>query len=120
MLLRLIRSQVTPYRRPLTAVVVLQFIGTLGALYLPSLNADIIDNGVVTGDTGYILRIGAVMLGVSVVQIVCSVTAVWFGARTAMGFGRDVRAALFHRVGSFSTKEVQHFGAPSLITRSTN
>ena len=74
----------------------------------------------VTGDTGYIVRTGAVMLGVALVQIVCSVGAVWFGARTAMGFGRDVRAALFHRVGTFSQREVQHFGAPSLITRSTN
>ena len=60
------------------------------------------------------------MLAVSLVQIVCSVVAVWFGARTAMGFGRDVRAALFHRVGTFSQREVQHFGAPSLITRGTN
>jgi ATP-binding cassette, subfamily B, multidrug efflux pump len=120
MLLRLLRERLAPYKAWLTIVVVFQFIGVVAMLYLPSLNADIIDNGVVTGDTGYILRIGALMLGVSLVQILCSVTAVWFGARTAMGFGRDVRAALFHRVGSFSTKEVQHFGAPSLITRSTN
>ena len=120
MLIRLLRERLAPYKLWLAIVVVLQFIGVVAMLYLPSLNADIIDKGVVTGDTGYILRIGAIMLGVSLVQIVCSVTAVWFGARTAMGFGRDVRAALFHRVGSFSTKEVQHFGAPSLITRSTN
>src|SRR6188508_16481 len=92
----------------------------MGALYLPSLNADIIDNGVITGDTGYIVRIGAVMLGVAFVQIVCSVGAVWFGAKTAMSFGRDVRSAIFHRVGTFSTREVQQFGAPSLITRTTN
>ena len=90
------------------------------ALYLPSLNADIIDNGVVTGDTGYIVRIGALMLGVAFVQIACSIGAVWFGARTAMSFGRDVRGAIFHRVGTFSQREVQHFGAPSLITRETN
>jgi ATP-binding cassette subfamily B protein len=89
-------------------------------LYLPSLNAQIIDKGVATGDTGYIVRTGALMLGVSFVQIICSVIAVWFGARTAMSLGRDLRAALFHRVGTFSTREVQHFGAPSLITRSTN
>ena len=120
MLLRLIRRYVAPYRRPLAIVVLLQFIGTMGALYLPSLNADIIDNGVITGDTGYILRIGAVMLGVAFVQIVCSIGAVWFGARTAMSFGRDVRGAIFHRVGSFSQREVQDFGAPSLITRQTN
>ena len=102
------------------AVVLLQFVGTLGALYLPSLNADIIDKGVVTGDTGYIVRTGAVMLAVALVQVLCSVAAVWFGARTAMGFGRDVRAAIFHRVGSFSQREVQDFGAPRLITRETN
>jgi ATP-binding cassette subfamily B protein len=120
MLIKLVRRFLATYRRPLTVVVVLQFIGTLGALYLPSLNADIIDKGVVTGDTGYIVRIGAVMLGVALVQICCSVGAVWFGARTAMGFGRDVRASIFHRVGLFSQREVQHFGAPSLITRETN
>ena len=120
MLIKLVRRFLATYRRPLTVVVVLQFIGTLGALYLPSLNADIIDKGVVTGDTGYIVRIGAVMLGVALVQICCSVGAVWFGARTAMGFGRDVRASIFHRVGMFSQREVQHFGAPSLITRETN
>src|SRR6476659_713597 len=120
MLLRLVREYVAPYRRPLSFVVLLQFVGTMGALYLPSLNADIIDNGVITGDTGYILRIGAVMLGVAFVQIVCSVGAVWFGAKTAMSFGRDVRAAIFHRVGTFSQREVQDLGAPSLITRQTN
>jgi ATP-binding cassette subfamily B multidrug efflux pump len=120
MLIRLVRRFLSAYRRPLAVVVGLQFVGTLGALYLPSLNADIIDNGVVTGDTGYIVRIGALMLGVAFLQIACSIGAVWFGARTAMGFGRDVRAAIFHRVGTFSQREVQDFGAPSLITRETN
>src|SRR6476661_10905122 len=120
MLLRLLRTHLRPYRTWLAAVVVLQFIGVVAMLYLPTLNADIIDNGVATGDTGYIVHTGMVMLAVSLVQIVCSVTAVWFGARTAMGFGRDVRAALFHRVGTFSQREVQDFGAPSLITRGTN
>ena len=120
MLLRLVRQYLLPYRKPLAIVVLLQFVGTIGALYLPSLNADIIDNGVITGDTGYILHIGAIMLGVAFVQIVCSVGAVWFGARTAMSFGRDVRGAIFHRVGTFSQREVQDFGAPSLITRQTN
>jgi ATP-binding cassette, subfamily B, multidrug efflux pump len=120
MLIRLVRRFLSAYRRPLAVVVALQFVGTLGALYLPSLNADIIDKGVVTGDTGYIVRIGAVMLGVAFLQIACSIGAVWFGARTAMGFGRDVRAAIFHRVGTFSQREVQDFGAPSLITRETN
>jgi ATP-binding cassette, subfamily B, multidrug efflux pump len=89
-------------------------------LLLPSLNADIIDNGVARGDTSYIMRIGGVMLVVSLVQITCSVTAVYFGSKTAMGYGRDVRAAIFHRVGSFSGREVAQFGAPSLITRTTN
>ena len=120
MMLRLLRERLAPYRTWLALVVGLQFVAVVAMLYLPSLNADIIDEGVATGDTGYIVRVGAIMLAVSLVQIVCSVSAVWFGARTAMGFGRDVRAALFHRVGTFSTREVQHFGAPSLITRSTN
>ncbi len=120
MLLRLLRENLRPFRPLLAMVVVLQFVGTIAALYLPTLNADIIDNGVVKGDTGYIVRIGAVMLGVSLVQITCSISAVFFGARTAMGFGRDVRAAIFHRVGTFSGREVGRFGAPSLITRNTN
>ena len=120
MLLRLIRTYVAPYQRLLAMVVLFQFCGTLGMLYLPSLNADIIDNGVVTGDTGYILRYGGLMLAVSLLQAACSIAAVWFSARTAMGFGRDVRAAIFQRVGTFSQREVQQFGAPSLITRETN
>ncbi|HUP99978.1 MAG TPA: ABC transporter ATP-binding protein, partial [Aeromicrobium sp.] len=120
MLLRLVREYLRPYRTPLLVVVALQFFSTVAMLYLPSLNADIIDNGVVTGDTGYILRFGGLMLLVSLVQIACSIAAVWFSAGNAMGFGRDVRAALFHRVGSFSAREVQQFGAPSLITRETN
>ncbi len=120
MLLRLLRTHLAPYKRWLAAVAVLQFVGTVAALYLPSLNADIIDKGVVTGDTGYIVSRGLEMLGISLVQIVCSVVAVYFSARTAMSFGRDVRSAIFHRVGSFSNREVQQFGAPSLITRETN
>jgi ATP-binding cassette, subfamily B, multidrug efflux pump len=120
MLLTLVRRFLADYKKPLGFVVLLQFIGTVMALYLPSLNADIIDKGVVTGDTGYIVRIGAVMLVVAFVQIGCSIGAVWFGARTAMSFGRDVRGAIFRTVGTFSQREVQHFGAPSLITRQTN
>jgi len=120
MLTRLIREFLRPYRMPLLAIVVLQFLSTVAMLYLPSLNADIIDHGVVTGDTRYILRYGGLMLLVAVVQIVTSIAAVWFSSGNAMRFGRDVRAALFHRVGSFSAREVQHFGAPSLITRETN
>src|ERR1700712_556343 len=120
MLLRLVRTHLEPYRRWLTIVVALQFVGTVAALYLPSLNADIIDKGVATGDTTYIVHTGGVMLGVAFLQIACSIAAVWFSARTAMSFGRDVRSAIFHRVGTFSQREVQHFGAPSLITRETN
>jgi ATP-binding cassette subfamily B protein len=120
MLVRLLRGFLRPYGRPLLAVVVLQLCGTLAALYLPSLNADIIDNGVATGDTAYIVRIGGLMLSVTLVQIACSIAAVYFGARTAMGFGRDARAAVFRRVGRFSAREVNRFGAPSLITRTTN
>ena len=120
MLVRLLRIYLVPYRTLLAAVLVLQFFGTLAALYLPSLNADIIDNGVAKADTGYILRVGMIMLSVTFVQVVCSVTAVYFGARTAMGFGRDARAAVFHQVGAFSSREVTRFGAPSLITRTTN
>lgn len=120
MLIALLRIQLVPYRRYLAAVVALQGVGVIAMLYLPTLNAAIIDDGIATGDTSFILRTGAVMLGVSVLQIVCTVTAVWFGARTAMGLGRDLRAAVFHRVGGFSAREVAHFGAPSLITRSTN
>ena len=120
MLVRLLRERLRPYRHWLTAVVVLQLGGTIAALYLPSLNADIIDNGVAKADTGYILRTGGWMLLITLVQISCSVVAVYFGARTAMSFGRDVRGALFHRVSGFSAREVAHFGAPSLITRTTN
>jgi ATP-binding cassette, subfamily B, multidrug efflux pump len=120
MLIRLLRDQLAPYKAWLGVVVVFQFLGVLAMLYLPTLNADIIDNGVARNDTDYILRVGAVMLAVSFGQIICSVIAVRFGSRTAMSLGRDVRAALFRRVGTFSTRELQQFGAPSLITRTTN
>jgi ATP-binding cassette subfamily B protein len=119
-LIRLLRAHLRAYRRPLAAVVALQFFGTIASLYLPSLNADIIDQGVARGDTGHIVRVGGWMLLVSLVQIACSIAAVYLGARTAMGFGRDVRAAVFDRVNSFSAREVARFGAPSLITRNTN
>ncbi len=120
MSLRLLRTYLRPYRMWLLGVVGLQFAATIAALFLPSLNADIIDSGVARGDTSYIMRVGVVMLAVALVQVAATVAAVYFGARTAMGFGRDVRAAVFHRVGSFSSREVTHFGAPSLITRTTN
>ena len=120
MLIKLLREYLRPYTRWLWAIVALQLLGTVAALYLPSLNADIIDNGVVKGDTGYILGTGGWMLTVSLAQIACSIVAVYFGARTAMSFGRDVRGALFAKVGRFAAREVAHFGAPSLITRNTN
>jgi ATP-binding cassette subfamily B multidrug efflux pump len=120
MLVALLRRYLAPYRPWLLAVVAFQLVGTVASLYLPTLNADIIDNGVARGDTGYILHTGAWMLAVSLVQIACSITAVYFGALTATSFGRDLRAAIFHRVGEFSAREVAHFGAPSLITRNTN
>ncbi|ARF56841.1 ABC transporter ATP-binding protein [Streptomyces gilvosporeus] len=120
MLVRLARAHLRPYRRSISLIVLLQLIQTLANLYLPTLNADIIDNGVVRGDTGYILRMGGLMLAVTVVQIVCAVVAVYFGARTAMALGRDIRAAVFDRVQSFSAREMGTFGAPSLITRTTN
>ncbi len=120
MLIRLLRNYLRPYRKPLMMVVLFQLIGTIASLYLPRLNAEIIDNGVAKGDTGYIFTSGAYMLGVTLLQVVCSIAAVYFGARIAMGFGRDVRAAIFHRVGEFSDREVNQFGAPSLITRNTN
>ncbi|HVC77953.1 MAG TPA: ABC transporter ATP-binding protein [Candidatus Micrarchaeaceae archaeon] len=120
MLIRLLRTYLRPYAWPLLAVVGLQLVGTMANLYLPSLNADIIDNGVAKGDTGYIVSTGGWMLVVTLAQIACSVTAVYFGARAAMSFGRDMRSAIFHKVGTFSAREVGQFGAPSLITRNTN
>jgi ATP-binding cassette, subfamily B, multidrug efflux pump len=119
-LIRLMREFLRPYRLPMVLIAAFQLAQTIAILYLPTLNADIIDNGVVEGDIGYILRIGGVMLAVSLVQICCASGAVYFGARTSMAFGRDVRAALFDRVQSFSTREVGRFGTPSLITRTTN
>ncbi|MFB8081324.1 MULTISPECIES: ABC transporter ATP-binding protein [unclassified Streptomyces] len=120
MLIRLLRTHLRPYRKPIALLVLLQFLQTCASLYLPTLNADIIDNGVVEGDTGYIMRFGALMVGVSVVQVVCNIGAVFYGARTASALGRDVRASVFDRVQSFSARELGHFGAPSLITRTTN
>ena len=120
MLTRLLRSHLRPYRELLVAVVVLQTIQALASLYLPTLNADIIDRGVLAGDNDYIRSTGLAMLGVTFVQVVFSVAAVYAGARVAMGFGRDVRDDLFHRVTDFSAREVNQLGAPSLINRITN
>ncbi|MEV5044381.1 ABC transporter ATP-binding protein [Streptomyces griseoincarnatus] len=120
MLIRLLRDRLRPCKRSLALLVLLQFLQTCATLYLPTLNADIIDNGVVQGDTGYILGHGGLMIGISLAQVVCNVGAVYYGARTAAALGRDLRAAVFDRVQSFSAREVGHFGAPSLITRTTN
>ncbi|MEU4994895.1 ABC transporter ATP-binding protein [Streptomyces sp. NPDC021622] len=120
MLIRLLRAHLSPYKKPIALLVLLQFLQTCASLYLPTLNADIIDNGVVKGDTGYILSFGGVMIAVTVAQVVCNVGAVYYGARTAAALGRDIRAAVFDRVQSFSARELGQFGAPSLITRTTN
>jgi ATP-binding cassette subfamily B protein len=114
------RAHLGPYRSQIIALFVLQLGATLVMLYLPTLNANIIDHGVVTGDTHYIVRLGGIMLAITVGQIVCSGAAVFFAARVSMAFGRDLRAAVFGRVQSFSAREVAQFGAPSLITRATN
>ncbi|MYX30895.1 ATP-binding cassette domain-containing protein [Streptomyces sp. SID8381] len=120
MLLRLLRTYLRPYKKPISLLVLLQFLQTCATLYLPTLNAHIIDQGVVKGDTGYILTFGAVMIAISLAQVVCNIGAVYYGAKTASSLGRDVRGAVFDRVQSFSAREVGHFGAPSLITRTTN
>jgi ATP-binding cassette subfamily B multidrug efflux pump len=120
MLIRLLRTFLAPYHKVLVGVVVLQLVGTIASLYLPRLNAAIIDEGVARGNTAVIWQHGRTMLLVSLLQIVCSIAAVYLGARTAMSFGRDVRAGIFNRVLAFSARELNHFGAPSLITRTTN
>ncbi len=120
MLIRLLRDFLRPFRKQLLLVLVLTTVQTMCVLFLPTLNADIIDNGVITGDTAYIWRVGGIMLAVTFVQVVFAVGAVFVGSRVAMAFGRDVRASLFHRVTDFSAQDVSHFGAPSLITRITN
>ncbi|MBO9534656.1 MAG: ABC transporter ATP-binding protein, partial [Solirubrobacteraceae bacterium] len=120
MLVALVKTYLAPYRRAIWLLVLLQLIQTGATLYLPTLNADIIDHGVIAGDTDYILRTGLLMLAITLVQIVCAGGAVYFGARTAMVLGRDVRSAIFSKVQSLSTREVMAIGAPSLITRTTN
>jgi ATP-binding cassette subfamily B protein len=120
MLLGLLREYVRPYRSLIAIVAVLQMIGTLSSLYLPTVNAAIIDDGVAKGDTQTIMRLGGVMLAVSGLQVLCSVAAVYFGSRTGMGFGRDLRSAIFTHVTGFSAHETARFGAASLLTRTTN
>lgn len=120
MLLQTLRTFLAPYRGLLWLVIGLSLVGTLASLYLPSLNAAIIDEGVARGDTGFIWRTGGIMLAVSALQGICAATSVYFGAKAAMGFGRDLRAGLFGQVLSFSAREMGSLGAPSLITRNTN
>ena len=120
MLINLLREKLQPYRHLLWIVVVFQAIQSLAGLYLPTLNARIIDRGITQGDTNYIWRVGGLMLLTTLVQVLLSIAAIYFGSRASMGFGRDTRSALFHQVNSFSSREVAHFGAPSLITRITN
>jgi ABC-type multidrug transport system fused ATPase/permease subunit len=120
MLLALLRQYVMPYRWLVAAVMTLQLVSSLASLYLPTVNATIIDDGVAKGDTTTIVRLGGVMLAVTGLQVVCSIGAVYFGSRTGMGFGRDLRAAMFHHVITFSEHETARFGAPSLLTRTTN
>lgn len=119
-LIRLLRTYVLRYRGAIAAVVLLQFVATGAMLYLPTLNAHIIDDGVAKGDTGYILTTGGWMLAISAAQVVSAVVAMYFGAQAALGAGRDIRRDLLHRINGFSAREVGGFGAPSLITRTTN
>jgi len=116
----LLRSYLSPHRRVLTLIAVLLLVQAIGTLILPSLNADIINEGVVTGDTGYILRVGGIMLALSVLVGIATVVAVYFSARTAMRVGRDMRGDVFRRVERFSLAQVHDFSIPSLITRNTN
>ncbi len=120
MLLALLRQYVRPYRRLVAVVMVLQLISTLASLYLPTINAAIIDDGVAQGDTDRIIHLGATMLAVTALQVVCAVGAVYFGSRAGMSFGRDLRASMFLHVTTFSEHETARFGAPSLLTRTTN
>jgi ATP-binding cassette subfamily B multidrug efflux pump len=120
MLWRILRRHLKPYTRVIWLIVGLHLVATIASLYLPSLNADIIDNGVVRGDTAYIMRTGVWMLFVSLIQITGTIIAVYNGSKTAMAFGRDLRSSIFHKVGDFSSREVGRFGPASLITRNTN
>ena len=120
MLIRLLRSHLHPYRGEIGLILLAQFVATMASLFLPSLNGQIIDQGVTKGDTGYIISHGGIMLAVSLVQIVAAVCATYLAAKVAMGMGRDVRANLFGTVVDFSAQEVSKFGAPTLISRNTN
>ena len=120
MLVRLLRTYLQPYVRQASVVAVLALIQSIANLYLPNLNADIINNGVVKGDVGYIWRTGALMLGVTLVLGVIAVAGVYFASLTSQSVGRDLRAAVFGKVQTFSAREINQFGTASLITRNTN
>ena len=120
MLKRLLSTVLARYKWLIWTVIAFQFVQAMAGLFLPTLNSDIINNGVVKNDVGYIWRMGGIMLMVTLAQVVFSVAAVYVGSKVAMGFGRDVRRQLFHQVNTFSSREVAQFGAPSLITRITN
>ena len=120
MLIRLLRTYLRPYTREVAIVIVLVLVQSIGNLYLPNLNADIINNGVAKGDLGYIWRTGAVMLGITLVLGVIAVVGVYWASLTSQGLGRDLRAVVFSHVQSFSAREMNRIGTPSLITRNTN
>ncbi|MCL3837093.1 ABC transporter ATP-binding protein [Aeromicrobium duanguangcaii] len=120
MLIALLRHHLRPYRVSILVVCLFQLVQTVATLYLPGLNADIIDEGVAQGDVGHIWRVGGLMLGVTVLQVVCNVVAVYVGSRVAMAVGRDLRREVFGKVQSFGSREVASFGPPTLITRNTN
>jgi ATP-binding cassette, subfamily B, multidrug efflux pump len=120
MLVALLRQFVRPYRWLVAAVMMLQLVSTLASLYLPTVNATIIDDGIAKGDTAAIVRLGGLMFVVTALQVLCAVGAVYFGSRAGMGFGRDLRSAMFHRITTFSEHETARFGAPTLLTRTTN
>ncbi|GAB3032240.1 ABC transporter ATP-binding protein [Parafrigoribacterium mesophilum] len=120
MLLRILRRYLKPHAKLLVAVALFQAAQSIASLYLPTLVADIIDNGIAKGDVGHIMMVGTIMLAITLAQIGCAIAAVYYGAKASMSLGRDLRGAIFHRVSEFSEREVSQFGAPSLITRTTN
>ena len=119
-LVRILITRSAPYTPYFIAVLVLQALSTAATLYLPSLNAKIIDEGVSQGDVDFIWRTGGIMLAVAFAQVITAIGAVWCGSRTAMGVGRDLRGEVFRHVNSLSTEDMSRFGTPTLITRGTN
>ncbi|MCM3614086.1 ABC transporter ATP-binding protein/permease [Microbacterium enclense] len=120
MLGKILIRYLSRYRWLLVALLAFQFVAAMASLYLPRLNADIIDQGVARGDTAFIWSQGSLMLAISLGQITASIIATYFAARAAMAAGRDIRRDIFEKVSGFSERELSHFGAGSLITRNTN